>query len=350
MFFYYFLQKFYKKFVLFFVLLSFFFAMSNLFIKLPFIRSFQIVSVIFGTMLPLISFFAIPMASVLAVQITIGNAFIDQEMLFLFYSQKAFEALKKAIFIFSLSVLAFHIPLCFKWAPQSYQSGKELLFNIVKNNIFDLDEKILHTSIPGLMFYFKKKRFDSNNISTFETLFLVFQDKKKETYFFTAQQGRISENALFLYDGFIYNMGSQKYYKSMFKQADIQLENLLQDKISLYDKQQPKFYTWKKLWLLKNASKKVFQEFHKRLAQILWQFLFPLIAIISIFVFGRSKNNNLNSLIFSGILFFIMYAFISLVNAFITNISTSIFLILLYFPPFVLSYTLYFFYKKKYRV
>jgi lipopolysaccharide export LptBFGC system permease protein LptF len=325
----YFLKRFFTVFFLAFSGLTILFALANFYIRLPTTGTLQTLSIVFWNMLPLTSFFAIPLSSCFATHATIVSFFYHHEIEFLYFLSAARWALYKATLFFSLSLCIFYVPLVFNWGPHSYASSKQLLFTLARKELYQLTPQTMHTVLPGFSFFFKKKYYALNKEPIFGTLLLVLK-KKEEYYLFTAQKGFIQKNKLILKQGSMYNNSSKHHYYAIFDDLKINLDNFFYS-YKNKDYQQPiKFFEWDKLLWLKGQDKKVYAEFHKRVVQVIWQMIIPFLGLFGAFIFQR-RNNLIGSFLFSGLLFLIMYIFLTLGQLWIQN--TFVTLVLFYIPP-----------------
>ncbi len=340
----YFLKRFYLNFLIFFIALAFIFGVSDLFVRLPLVASINVMPKLFLLMLPLMAQFAIPIASALAVQMVVGNLYIEDEVLFFYFFSSARRVLHQVVLIFSISILAFYIPLIFVWAPQSYKKGKEFIIKFAKEQFYQLEPNKFHTPFSGFTLFFKQKVISDEKL-VFDKMLIMFKEKQGERYLINAQKGFLLNDVLFLDDGTIQNIGSNKHYFATFNQTEIDFKRFLgtdkDDKIS----EQLKFVSWSELKKIKNKQAGAFVEYYKRIAQIFWQFLFPFLALWGIMILGRKKSNLLISIAFSGFLF--LFSYICLNVALIVHQSKYLSILLLYFPLVLLSLLLYFFYRKK---
>lgn len=338
-------KKFYKNFFLFFILLAFILSLSNLFVRMPLISSLLMIPQIFLLMLPLISQFAIPIASCLSIQVALGNLYIQDEVLFFNFFNSARRVLYKSVLLFSLSLTIIYIPLILFWAPQSYKKGKEFIVKFAKEQFYQLEKDKFHILAPGFTLFFKNKKNIEGRL-IFERLLLVFTEKNGQKYLINAKEGYLQKHTLFLQDGKIQNLDSDKFYLADFGQTEIDLKKLFDnDKKEDLNSKQLKFLTWKKLQEIKNQEQEAYFEYHKRMAQVGWQFMFPFLSLWAIMIFGRRKSNLLASVFLSGILFLFSYVSLNLSQVF--SAGGKITALFLYLPLIFLSAVSYCFYRKK---
>jgi len=341
----FFFKNFYKNFLIFLLFLSLIFVSGDLFVRLSLLPTFQAVAWVFFYMLPLMISFAMPIAACLAVQVTIGNLYISDEILFLHYFLSARKVLYAVVFIFSSSLLFLYAPLVFHVVPQSYKKGKQFILNYAKEQFHQMQADKMYNLLPNFTIYFKDKDITDNQKPKFYDLLLSFQEKK-ERYLVTAKEGFLGKNILVLRNGVMQNIGTKKFYTAQFEETQINLKRFWgEEKVT--ENKQLKFFTWKKLKKNKNQEKPILFEYHKRIAQVLWQFLLPFLSLFLIFLFGRSKSNLLLNILLTGFLFFIFYFSIN-IEPFISNYFASI--IILYATPILLLLVLLLSYKRKYNL
>ncbi len=350
----YFLKKFYAIFFAFFFGLLFIFASTNLFLRLPNIATIYTIPVIFWTMIPLTSLFALPIATCIAIQSVIGDLIIhDNQITFFYFSQNARKALYKAVLFFSLSITVFYIPLVFKWAPQSYRNGKKILITLAQDQLNQLPPLKLHTPFPGVSLYFNGKKS-----TYFDTIFLAFTKHNKH-YFFSAQRGVFDKQVFLLQNGSVCSQNKNKFYHALFDNAQIDLNKLVfkhdinDDKnLETHDKHdikeiqetRTKFLTWSTLVAHKDKNIRFFIELHKRFSQVVWQFLLPFLALLFLFIFKRKRNNMIQSVLFASGAFLATYMLFALAT--FLSFMPILALILFYGPPILVT-GLFCFYMRK---
>ena len=345
MLFFYFLKKFYKVFFLAFLFLALIFGISDLFIRLPIISSIKITPKLFLLMFPLMSQFAIPLASSFAVQIVIGNLHIEDEVLLLYFFSSARKILHKAILFFSLSIMIVYIPLVFIWVPKSYEMGKEFILKFAKEQFYQLKPNKFYTLVPGFTLFFKQKNYHDKKLN-FNKLLLMISEKDGNKYIVNSKNGILEKDYLFLKDGIIQTVDSNKCYFASFKQTEIALNPFFNlEKNNKQQDKQLKFFTWKKLKKIKKYKQSAFLEYYKRFAQVIWQFFFPILAFFTIMIFSRKRSNLLISIFLSGMLFLLYYISLNSIQVLCAHSTFAIFLF--YIPLIFLLFVSYFFYFKK---
>lgn len=330
----YFLKNFLYYGLLFFAILTGIFASCNLFIRLPFINDAATIPMLMLTMLPLMTLFSLPLSSSMAVSMTIGQHQVYDEFLVLKYLKPARTALLKAVLIFSGICTFIYLIMVFQLAPQSYHKGKQLLLKVAQEQLLKLEPNKFHTPFSSCTFFFRKKVQASGKIPTFSTLFLVFLPKKgtQERYFFTAQYGYLMHDRLILCNGSMYMFKSGRFHSATFKQSDIDLHRFIEAERERPQLSGLKFLTWNRLLAALKTETEVVVEFHKRIVQALWQFLFPLL----IFFLGSivTYYSLLSSIITCGSLYLLSYVLIACAQVYSSNVLLA--LLLLYLPPLLL--------------
>lgn len=318
-------------------------AASNIFVRLPGIMSLRVIPILCMVMLPLVAIFAMPIASSLAVQNVIGSLLINDELLFISLSRRARTALYKAVLIFSLSLVAAYMPLVFFWAPQSYSRGKQMLVSFAYEQLMHLEAQTFHSLVDGMTVYFESKSIDDfspndapqesshKNETYFNHIFLSLSSKNQDRYFLTAKQGHLTTDHLIMKQGSLLLIKGQRCYSAQFAGVHIDLKQLwnLDQKDSVT--KDVKFSPLPELLQKMDTQQSWYIEFHKRLAQLLWQLLLPFLALFLVMLLGQRKSNMLLSIITSGVLFFVQYVALTLAQ--VMQSFTPVALGLLYFPP-----------------
>ena len=312
-------------------------------------------------MAPIISVFAIPIAGSLAVGITIGNIFARDELLLFHYFSEARKKIELAIWIFSFVLLIFYIPLLLKFAPEGYWNGKKFLISAAQGQIENLPANKFHQIGSRCTIFFQEKETctEKQKATTFKNIFLNVKQKNKKPdaknskeFFVSAKMGKIKDGILTLENGNIYNkgVGSKKYYLTAFKALEIAFEKILLNKKNNFLEKPSKFLTGQEIIAIQHENGPAWQEFHKRLGQILWQLLLPFLVFWLMMILGRPKSNVLLSIVVSGGLF--LFSYISLNMAYFLlkkpafgwfDVRLSIF----YAIPLGTATLLYILYKKK---
>jgi lipopolysaccharide export LptBFGC system permease protein LptF len=345
MLFLYFLKRFYTFFFAFFAILVLVFASGDMVIRLPMLSSFFAITKIFFLMFPLMAQFSVPIASFLAVGLVCGNLHLHEEVVMIQFFSQARKTLQYAVFVFSISIVLLYIPLVFVWVPQSYHKGKDFILNVAKKQFYQLEPNKFYNLVPGFTLFFKNKACEDTKL-VFEKLLLMASEKKgKDRYIINAKRGYLVSDALMLEDGVIQNISMGKHYVGSFAQTHIDLNRFFNiDK----DKKNPKhlkFFDYNDLKTRMFERSDVLVEFFKRIAQILWQCLFPFLALCIMMVFSRKKSNLLIAVACGGLIF--LFSYICL------NVAQTLYYmqygaVLLMFVPMMLVFGLcYVLYAKK---
>jgi hypothetical protein len=341
----YFLRTFFYYGIAFFSILTGVFASCNLFLRLPLIHDALTIPMVLWTMLPLMGLFSLPLASSLAVSFSITKHRIGDEFLLLSMLAPARRALVKAVVLFAFMCSAFYALLVFQFAPQSYRLGKQLLFKVAREHLLTLEPNKFHTPFSSFTFFFKKKNHEHNQKASFDTLFLVYSSSKRpqERFFFTAQKGFLAHDKLILSNGSMYTFQSGKIHTATFGTMDIDLQRFLENEKESQRLSGLKFFTLKRLLSSWKTEKEAYIEFHKRIAQSLWQFLFPVLAFFGASVLGF--NSLLASVLLSGICFLTSYVLIALGQAYYYSLPLAL---ALFYIPLILFFIIgLVFYRKK---
>lgn len=332
----FFLKKFYKSFFIFFVSLVLIFAASDLFVRLPIISSVFAIPRIFILMFLLMAQFAIPLASCLSVQFVLGNLYVEDEVVIFYFFKSAKNILQRAILIFSLSLLTFYVPIIFNWAPKSYKKGKILILDLAKKHFSDLQPGKFHNLSKNFTLFFEgQDRVDE--IIEFYKILLMYKNKNNNHFIINAKIGLLSNDILFLKNGIIQNVDFKKSYSASFKTTQIDLKQFLDLQNPRFKIKDLKFFTLKELNLIKKENVFAFIEYHKRVAQIIWQFVFPFLALFLIMLFAKRKSNLLLSVFISGGLFLVSYILLNLVKA-LSFLGPAV--IILFYLPIILIFLL----------
>lgn len=305
----FFLRRFLVNFILFFALITVILGVGNVFIKVSMLSSFDAVWFVFVALIPLMSIFAFPIAAGLAVHSTVGSLLVNDELLVVRFFCSAKRSLWGAALFFSFAITLLYVPLTFYWAPQSYWVGKRALLHLAKRQFFQCDAGKFYSPYPGITFFFKQKSI-KQNVPYYSSLFLTCNNKPSERYLFTAQQGFFKNNCLHLLRGSVYTIAPDKHYFALFERTEINLSKIFNLEKDLLQGNQARFLSMHDLFKI-NDKKEASYEFHKRLAQIFWLLLFPLLALMNVLIFGRNKSNLLLGVVFTGMLFLVSYVSMS---------------------------------------
>ncbi len=303
MLFVFFSKRLFSRFFLLAVCLVLVFSTAHFFVRLSAVNFLTLIPIIFGIMVPMVLQYVIPIASGAAVYLTIGECTQRQETLVLYFLRHSQMIFGGVILLFSFLVALFYAFLIFSWVPQSYTYGKEALVRLAQQQFLHYQPNCVHEPMPGLSLIFQgKQRLDSSTVNL-EHLFLSFKNKQ-ETYYFTAQQGVVTDTVFFLTNGsLLYQSGKEHYYSS-FNRTSFDIKKLIQS----YDhsdknKLPMKYLSWNQVTII---------EQHKRCANVLWQFLLPIIIFLGSFFLKPRKNVILEAFFLSGFIFLLMYIFLTI--------------------------------------
>lgn len=322
MLFWYFLYRLLFRFVAVATSLIVAFSLVHFFLRVSLDNIIMLIPIIFFTMVPMILQYVVPIASGAATYMIMSELVQHQEVFLLYALNKAQQSLRHAILLFSVCIgVLYGVLVCF-WIPQSYAYGKAALLKIAQQQFLHYEPKVMHEPLPGLSLVFEEKKIHYPNLA-FKNLFLSCKTKK-ETYYFTAQEGIISDTFFLLERGSLLSQTGTVYHYATFAKTLLNVQQL----ISLYNKQEhkkppAKYLAWHEIQGF---------EVHKRLAQGLWQFCIPLMLFFLLFFMPARKNSMLESFFMAGLLFLCMYLCLMLGQVF-GGIGG---LLCLYFPPVIL--------------
>lgn len=257
-------------------------------------------------MLPLVCLFAIPIASCLAVGMTVGNLFARNELLLFQFFPKSRRTLERSVLFFSFVLAIVFIPFLFRWAPGSYWRGKQFLISAAQQQVENLPAKQFHNIASRCTIFFNER---------FRDILLMVREKSDKQYLVTARSGALEDGVLTLFDGTIYSNSIKNHALATFKSLEIAFEKMFFGDAGVI-KKPPKFMSWSELWA--DASK-FFREFHKRFLQLLWQLLLPILIFLGMMIFAKQKSNILLSIVLSGALFLFSYISVNMAYFFLQN-------------------------------
>ncbi len=325
---------------------SFLLVSGDLFTRFPILLTFNAAFWVFIYMFPLMASFAFPIASCLAIQLTINKLHISSQIYFFLFFEKAYKMLQKSIWIFAISIVLMYLPFVLFWAPQSYNRAKNFILNYAKEKFYELDAGRVHNISPQLNIFFEKKENLANQAIKFENVFVRFNNMKQHLYL-AANNIIMNEGHFILNEG---EFGSIKngYYLSVFKEAQFALEDLfLKEKVE--NTENPKFLSWEDLLdkICNTHSLKFLWEMHRRLAFLLWQLILPFLAFILMFYCGGMQGGLFLSVFFTAFLFMLLYVGTNLSFLLASLVGKTFMWMLFYFLPiFVFCFTCFFCRKK----
>lgn len=267
--------------------------------------SFQILK-LFWFMLPLVCLFAVPIASCLAVGMTVGTLFSRNELLLFQFFPQSRRTLERSVFLFSLVLAIVFIPLVFRWAPGSYWRGKQFLIRAVQQQIENLPaQRFHHIASRGTIFFMDKGRDDTGH-TRFRDVLLMVREKNDKQYVVTARSGVLQQGVLTLFDGTIYNNAIKNHCLATFKSLEIAFEKMFFQGSDVV-KKPAKFMSLHELRGVAARDNRAWKELHKRFIQLLWQLLLPILIFLGMMIFARQKSNILLSVVLSGAFFLFSY-------------------------------------------
>lgn len=308
--------------------------------------SFQILK-LFWFMLPLVCLFAVPIASCLAVGMTVGTLFARNELLLFHYFGGARRKLELAVFLFSVVLALVLVPLVWSWAPGSYWRGKQFLIRAAQQQIENLPAKRFHNIASRCTIFFKGKGVGDDGNTRFQEILLMVREKDDKQYLVTARSGLLREGILILFNGTIYNNALKNHCIASFKTLEIAFEKMFFEATATDGvvSKPTKFMTLSELRRASERDDRAWQEMHKRFAQISWQFLLPILIFLSMMIFAQQKSNILLSVVLSGSFFLLSYISLNMAYFFLRRVWWAV--TIFYSVPWVLVGLFYWRYKRK---
>jgi lipopolysaccharide export LptBFGC system permease protein LptF len=296
-------------------------------------------------MLPLVCTFAIPIASSLAVGITVGNLFSRDEIIILKYFPGARKKLELSVWLFSFLLLIMYVPFLFQLAPDGYWEGKRFLVRAAQTQIENLPARTFHKIASRCTIFFREKDSDEPGNTIFNDILLMVRQKNNKQYVVTANFAVLKKGVLCLQQGTIYNgdNSSSKECVAAFKNLDIAFEKMFFDANKKIIRP-TKFLTWRELILSAESDNKSWQELHKRVGQVIWQILLPFLMLWAMMIFGRPKSNLLLSVVVSGSFFLFSYISLNMAYFFLNRLWSS--LIIFYSIPLLIATFFYILYRR----
>lgn len=300
--------------------------------------SFQLLK-FFLFILPLVCVFAVPLATCLSVQLTVGNLFIGNEVLLLHFLLRARKSIGRAVGIFAIVLTLLYIPLVFEWAPNSYWNGKSFLLSIAQKQVEQMQPGVFHQLGSKASIFFKNKTKNA-----FSEMIISFREQQTP-YTICAQMGELENGILVLTNGAMHSWSGKREYQAQFETMELALEKIFLKNDGGSVQKPTKFFTYSELMAAQDEP--AFKEWHKRIVQILWQFLLPFLSLWAMLVFAQAKSNILLSIILSGFLF--LFSYISLNSAYFMLYKSWWAISLFYSIPGVITIPSYILYKKRWK-
>lgn len=308
--------------------------------------SFHIIK-LFWLMIPLICIFAMPIASALAVGVTVGELFARDELLLVRYFSGARKKLELSVWIFAFALLVCYIPLIFEFAPSGYWKGKRFLVRAAQIQIEHLSPQKFHSIASYCTIFFKKKFISKEGTTQFQDILLMVHQKNKKQYLVTAQKGILESGVLKLSFGTIYNNNNANNQAIVgFKDLEIAFEKMFFDTENTL-KKPSKFLTYNELIATYPTDDRAWQEFHKRIGHLIWQLFLPFMVLWTMMLFAKIKSNLLLSVVVSGGLFLCSYLSLNMAYFFLNRFWVTIFVF--YSIPVVSISMLYLLYRKRWQ-
>ncbi len=293
----FFLRRLYLAFITFLVALLCILSFGDILVRLTILPSLESIPKVISLMLPLIAVLAVPLASSLASGFVLGRLYSEDEIIMISFLKRAKRSFVRAVLIFSLTLCIPYSFTVFDWAPTNYFKGKQFIVTLAKEKLSQLEPGIFHNLMSKGVLYFKYKNYelDKQSDAHYKEVLLVYRDPKTAAkYIITAKDGLLQGENLYLYEGTLETKMKDKNYIAGFEKTSINIDQIFNDNINNDIKSRPvKFLTLDQLRGLKNEKHAAMVEYHARIAQVLWQFILPLISLWGIFVWGRVGVNNL---------------------------------------------------------
>jgi len=298
-------------------------------LKMPLVTHSGMLPHLMLLLLPVMTLFALPLATSLAVHVVMVEHKQRDELVVLAFLAKAMRAAKKAILLFGILITILYALCSFYLAPRGYVLSKQLFLSLARDQLVHVEPLKFHTPAPMLSFYVQAKEINpATSLPIFKKLILTVWPSKVERLFFAANTGYFDKECLVLCDGYAITFKGRDVHTVSFKQMAIQLDAYLQP---LHDKSMffsCKFLTLAELYNAYGLKADIRFEFHKRIAQTLWQLMLILLAFAYALV--RKNSSFLHTIVACGSLFLATYFLIMLAQAYQHIVVVS--LLLLYFP------------------
>ncbi len=310
----YFLIRFVQAASIYFTVLLGLFLSCNIVIKMPIIHHAGILPVLIMLLLPVMTLFALPLASSMAVLVTVAEHKERDELVIISFLPKAMQALRYSVVLFALLCTLLYAIFAFYLAPQGYVLSKRLFFNVAKDQFLQVEPGIFHNTVPMVSFYVHTKKITENRQTLFGKLMLVLRQKNKEQLFIAADRGFFDERQLVLHDGHIISYKNEQVHTAFFKRTIIQLDAYISSPQEKTLVMQSRFLTLNMLWLAASHDQSVAFELHKRIVQTGWQFVLILLALA--YALMRKKSSLLYCVLICGMTFLVTYLMISLAQGY----------------------------------
>ncbi len=324
----YFLIHFLQTASIYFTVLLGLFLSCNIVIKMPIIHHAGILPALIMLLLPVMTLFALPLASSMAVYITVAEHKDRDELVVISFLAKGMQSLRYSVVLYGFLCSILYAIFAFYLAPQGYVLSKRLFLNVAKEQFLHVEPGVFHTTIPTVSFYVQKKKLTADNQTLFEKLILVLRKKNTEQLFITANSGFFDDRQLVLHDGHLISYKNGPVHTAFFKKTAIQLDAYISPPKEKSLVMQTRFLTVNTLWRHAAYDQEMFFELHKRIAQTGWQFILILLAFAYVLI--RKKSSLLSCVLMCGMTFLATYLIISLAQSYVHQ--SSLCLGLLYGP------------------
>jgi lipopolysaccharide export LptBFGC system permease protein LptF len=325
----YFFTRFMLAAGMYFSLLLALFLSCNMILKLPLITHPGILPHLMILLFPVMTLFALPLATSLAVQVTIAEHKQRDELVLLAFLSRAMASLRIAGLFFSVLMMVVYALCSFYLAPRGYVLSKQLLFSLAKDQLLHVEPKKFHSPAPMLSFYVHEKETHPDTGIIFKKIMLLVSPSKTERLFFMAERGFFQDNQLVLIDGYSIAYKGNAAHTVFFQKTALYLDAYIQQSNEKKIFFSSRFLTMPELCqALQTKKSDVFFEFHKRIAQTLWQLV--LIFLAFAYALSRPAGSFLHTLVACGTMFLATYLLIMLAQAYQHVVVLC--LLLLYFP------------------
>ena len=310
----YFIIHFLQTASIYFTVLLGLFLSCNIVIKMPIIHHAGILPVLIMLLLPVMTLFALPLASSMAVYITVAEHKERDELVIISFLSKAMQALRYSVVLYAFLCSVVYAIFAFYLAPQGYVLSKRLFFNVAKDQFLQVEPGVFHSTIPAVSFYVQAKKLTADKQTLFEKLILVLRKKNSEQLFIAADSGFFDERQLVLHNGHIVSYKNEQVHTAFFKKTAIQIDAYIAPPQEKKLVMQSRFLTVNMLWAHTSDDYEMSFELHKRIVQTGWQFVLILLAFAYALI--RKKSSLLSCVLMCGMTFLASYLMISLAQGY----------------------------------
>lgn len=248
-------------------------------------------------MIPLLSVFAIPIASCLSTTLTLGRLFDTHEILMVAYLPQLKKHFLHSLLFFSFLLPMLYVPLVLDWAPSTYFLGKRYMVILAKDRLTQLESGTFHIFLGKCTLFFKRRESFVNKktgeiVSKLMNVIVEFE-RGEQRYRIVAEEGFFEGDFFIVINGSIRTIGDDKSYLVTFKKSEINLHELLSTVEYELPQKSTKYLSWNEVKEQYRESSDVYFEFHVRIVRIIWQFFFPFLAALLMLTFATLDGNNL---------------------------------------------------------